>query len=179
MGPASGLQSSAGRSNRTPINDLRKRTDVATLVLRDWRNGFPMELLLILYSVFAGSLLIWCTLLEPKPVKPKCALHYVVISGLLLNEWRRARSDLVVIDLRDHATNIDAGALNVLPAQLDGLLRWIPPKTTLVFCGVREAELCRGAIKPTLLRVGIHEVYVVEGNTASSTSSTSLERARV
>lgn len=138
-----------------------------------------MELLLILYSIFASSVLIWCTLLEPQQVEAKQVVRYVEISSRLFNDWRQARSDLVVIDLRDRARNIIGGALNVLPGQLDGLLRWIPPKTTLVFCGIREAEHCRDEIQATLLQVGIDVVYVVSGNAGSSTVQTSLQETRV
>lgn len=138
-----------------------------------------MELMLILYCIFASSVLIWCTLLEPKPAKPKQAVHYVVISPLLLNDWTRTRADVVAIDLRRGQTgNIIEEALNVLPSQLDGLLRWIPPKTRLVFSGMRETELCRDQIEPTLVRVGINAVYVVDGTAGSSTVSASLQRAR-
>lgn len=138
-----------------------------------------MEFLLILYSIFASSILIWCTLQEPTQVAPKPPVRYLVISSLLFNNWRRTRPDLVVIDLRDQARDSIAGALNVTPNQLEGLLRWIPPKTTLAFCGIREAELCRHEIGPTLLQAGINLVYVVEGRAASTTVPTSQQRTQV
>lgn len=137
-----------------------------------------MGLLLILYCIFAISVLIWCTLLEPEPVRPNQAVHYVVISPALLNDWRRTRSDVVAIDLSNQARNIIAEALKIRPNQLSGLLRWIPPKTTLVFCGMREGELCCDQIEPTLVRAGINVVYVVNGSAGSSTVSASLQRAR-
>lgn len=138
-----------------------------------------MELLLILYSIFASSVLIWCTLQQPNQVEPKQLVHYVVISAPLFHDWRRAHSDLVAIDLRDQVNDPITGALHVLPNQLGGLLRWIPPKTTLALCGIREAERCRYEIQPTLLQVGISMVYIVDTSASASKALTSPLRARV
>ena len=53
------------------------------------------------------------------------------------------------------------GALLVLADQLSGLLRWVPPGSTLVLSDLQEAMPYRSEIETKLLGLGIDFVYVL------------------
>lgn len=99
-------------------------------------------------------------------------MHYVAISRSILGQMIRCRHNLVVIELRRTTERVISGALNVSTDQLGGILRWIPPRTTLVLCGTSEVALCRDAIEMNLLRLGIEVVYVFDDGGDFSTVPT-------
>jgi hypothetical protein len=85
---------------------------------------FLMEVALILYSVFAGAVVIWCRVQRGRP-----SVNYVAISRAVLVDLMRCRDDLVVVELRRSEKGVIPGALNLPIDQLQGLLRWMPPLT--------------------------------------------------
>ena len=90
----------------------------------------------------------------------------------MLNCLRKWNDDLVVVELRSIGKRMAQGALNVPVDQLQLLLRWIPPRTTLVLCGASELTVGRRDIAMTLLRLDIEVVYVLEEDRHSSTAPT-------
>jgi hypothetical protein len=118
---------------------------------------FLMGVVLILYSIFASAVLVYCSTSRIKP-----SINYVTISRAILDDLRRWCGDLLVVALRERGKHVISGALSVPADQLPGLLRRIPPRTTLVLCGRSELELCRDKIKTTLLSLGIGVVYVLD-----------------
>jgi len=126
-----------------------------------------MEVALTLYVIFATAALIWCSIPRTKP-----SVNYVRISRTMLNCLRKLNDDLVVVQVRSTGKRAAQGALNVPADQLPLLLRWIPPRTTLVLCGASELTLCRRDVAMTLLRLDIEVVYVLEDDRQSSTAPT-------
>ena len=90
----------------------------------------------------------------------------------MLSCLRQWNDSLVVVEVRSTEKRVIQGALNVPVDQLPFLLRWIPPRTTLVLCGSREVVLCRSDFATTLLKLGIEVVYVLEDGRDSSTAPT-------
>jgi hypothetical protein len=88
----------------------------------------------------------------------------------MLNCLRQWNDDLVVVEVRGARRYVIQDALNVSPDQLPLLLRWIPPRTTIVLCGASEVLRCRSEVAMTLLRVGIEVVYILEDDRHSSTA---------
>jgi hypothetical protein len=128
---------------------------------------FIMEVAFILYGVFAGAVVVWCTLHRVRP-----HVNYVAISRVALAELMPSHDGLVVVELRRSETTGIPGALSVPFNQLQGLLRWMPPRTTLVLCGANEVELCRQEIESPLLRLDIEMVYVLEDGRGSRMAQT-------
>ena len=126
-----------------------------------------MEVALTLCVIFTTGALIWCSIPRTKP-----SVSYVRISPTMLNCLRQWNDDLVVVEVRSAGKRVVQGALNVAVDQLPLLLRWIPPRTTLVLCGASELTLCRHDIAMTLLRLDIEVVYVLEDDRHSSTEPT-------
>jgi hypothetical protein len=123
--------------------------------------------LIIILCVVTGTVVIWCSLQGSRG-----RFRYVVISPLLLQDWKKQRASLVIIELRNAGKDMASEALVVPPQQLDGLLRWIPPQTTLVLCGKREFDVCRGEIEWTLLNVGVDVVYILDEDATPPLNST-------
>ena len=126
-----------------------------------------MQVVLTVYVIFAIAVVIWCSIPRPRP-----SVNYVTISRTMLSCLRRQNDDLVVVEVRSARRSVSQGALNVPADQLPLLLRWIPPRTTLVLCGASDVLRCRGEIALALLRVGIEVVYVLEDDMDSSTVPT-------
>lgn len=126
-----------------------------------------MEVALILYVIFAIAAVIWCSI--PRTIS---SVNYITISRTMLRCLKQWNDDLVVVEVRSTRRYISQGALNVPADQLPSLLRWIPPRTTLVLCGASEVLRCRNDVATTLLRLGIEVVYVLEGDMDSSTATT-------
>jgi hypothetical protein len=105
-----------------------------------------MEVALTLYVIFAIAILIWCSIPRTRP-----SVNYVTISRTMLSCLRQWNDDLVVVEVRSARRSVSQGALNVPADQLPLLLRWIPPRTTLVLCGATEVLRCRGEIALSLL----------------------------
>ena len=122
-----------------------------------------MQVVLTLYVIFAVAIVIWCSI-----PRARRSVNYVMISRTMLNCLRRWNDDVILVEVRSARRSVSQRALNVPADQLPLLLRWIPPRTTLVLCGASEVLRCRGEIAPTLLRVGIEVVYVLEDDMGSS-----------
>jgi hypothetical protein len=131
-----------------------------------------MLVVLILYAILASAVLVRCSTSETR-----ASLHYVAISRSILGHLIRCCHNLVVIELRRTTERVISGALNVPTDQLEGILRWIPPRTTLVLCGTSEVALCRDAIEMNLLSLGIEVVYVFDDDVDSSTVPTAPQVA--
>ena len=115
-----------------------------------------MVVALILYGVCVSAVLVWCTTSRSPSVK------YLPISMAKLDDLRRSRKDLVVVELHRRAMRAIPGALSVRADELAALLRWIPPRTTLVLCGTKEVASCREEIEMILLRLGVEVAYVLQ-----------------
>jgi hypothetical protein len=113
-----------------------------------------MVVALILYGVCVSAVLVWCTTSRSPSV------NYLPISMAKLDDLRRWRKDLVVVELHRRAMRAIPGALSVRADELAALLRWIPPRTTLVLCGTKEVASCREEIEMILLRLGVEVAYV-------------------
>lgn len=90
-----------------------------------------------------------------------------MISPWWLRSYKRRLTNLIVIELHNTGRDVHTEALTVPLAQINGLLRWIPPQTTLVLGGRREFDLCRAEIEQTLLEAGIEVVYIVDEDLGS------------
>ena len=126
-----------------------------------------MEVALTLYVIFAIAILIWCSIPRTRP-----SVNWVTISRTMLNCLRQWNDDLVVVEVRSTRRCLSEGALNVPAHQLPLLLRWIPPRTTLVLCGASEVLRHRSEVAMTLLRLGIEVVYVLENDRICSAAPT-------
>lgn len=126
-----------------------------------------MEVAVILYVIAAVAMVVWCSIPRAEP-----SVNYVMISRTMLNCLRKWNDDLVVVELCRKGKNAIQGALSVPGNQLPLLLRWMPPRTTLVLCGASEAVLHRGEIAMTLLGLGIEVVFVLEHDREHSTAPT-------
>ena len=115
-----------------------------------------MVVALILYGVCVGAVLVWCTTSRSPSV------NYLPISMAKLDDLRRWRKDLVVVELHRRAIRAIPGALSVRADELAALLRWMPPRTTLVLCGRKEVASCRDEIEMILLRLGVEVAYVLQ-----------------
>jgi len=126
-----------------------------------------MEVAIILSLISAIALVVWCSISRTEP-----SVNYVMISRTMLNCLRKWNDDLVVVELHRRGDSVIKGALSVPADQLPLVLRWIPPRTTLVLCGASKALLDRGEIAMTLLGLGIELVFVLEHDREYSTAPT-------
>ncbi len=111
-----------------------------------------MVVALILYGVCVSAVLVWCTTSRSPSV------NYLPISMAKLDDLRRWRKDLVVVELHRRAIRAIPGALSVRADELAALLRSIP----LVLCGTKEVASCREEIEMILLRLGVEVAYVLQ-----------------
>jgi len=116
-----------------------------------------MEIGLIAYVLYASFILIWCSLNEDWA-------ETVLISPGLLQDWRLSRSDILVFELHPEGSSLpppqgSGDFLLVTPSSLQGLIDWMPPGSTLVFCnrGVSSRSVQR--IQQGLLLRQIPQVY--------------------
>jgi|SRR5580692_8265111 hypothetical protein len=138
-----------------------------------------METLLIVYTIYASALLIWSTSRGHKDLCPACThpaskgrVDYVTIPIFLLREWIACSENLVVFDLHsDSERNTRQegfpGMLMTSMNDLRILLKWIPPRSTVVFsCCDDDVERFDAQIEDTLLELGIRAVYLLDRSTA-------------
>lgn len=116
-----------------------------------------MEAALIIYAVYVLATLFWCA-------SRMLSLRYVPISADTLYQWSASRENLIVIHLRATSTRtVDAetipGVLEVSTVELPSLLRWIPPQSSLVFCGQPKIQRFDSNIEEMLFRAKINPVY--------------------
>jgi hypothetical protein len=120
--------------------------------------GLMDTIIVVTYSVCASALLIWCSV--------RTNLSYVAISHAELNIWRIARQNLIVIDLVPKSTGWHyrrtLDSLEVSEGELAGVLRWLPPKSTVVVCHRVDVNHFDGQIEETLLRAFIDTVYLLD-----------------
>lgn len=125
-----------------------------------------MEAALIIYAVYVLAMLFWCA-------SRLMSLRYVSISADTLNQWSASRENLIVIHLRAKSTRCRKsetipGVLEVSACELAGLLRWIPPQSSLVFCGQPRIERFDPHIEELLFRAKINPVYFLTGSAGVS-----------
>jgi hypothetical protein len=116
-----------------------------------------MEAALIIYAIYVLATLVWCA-------SRIMSLRYVPISADTLNQWSASRENLIVIRLHSKSMRrVDRetvpGMLDVSPLELPGLLRWIPPQSSLVFCGQPQIVRFDANIEELLFRAKINPVY--------------------
>jgi hypothetical protein len=123
-----------------------------------------MEAALIIYAIYVLATLIWCA-------SRMMSLRYVPISADTLSQWSASRENLIVIHLHsksmrrlDHETA--PGMLDISPIELASLLRWIPPQSSLVFCGQPQMVRFDANIEELLFRAKINPVYFLVGPTS-------------
>jgi hypothetical protein len=120
--------------------------------------GLMDTIIVVTYSVCASALLIWCSV--------RTNLSYVAISHAELNIWRIARQNLIVIDLVPKSTGWHYrrtfDSLEVSEVELAGVLRWLPPNSTVVVCHRVDVHHFDGQIEETLLRAFIDTVYLLD-----------------
>jgi rhodanese-related sulfurtransferase len=117
-----------------------------------------MATAVILCSVCVSAFMIWCSL--------QTNLTYVVISERLLHKWEIERENLIVIDIRPRAPKWAHGSipdsLQASEHELASLLRWIPPKSTVVFCPGTHVGRFDREIEEALFRAAIDSVYLLD-----------------
>ena len=91
-----------------------------------------MEIALVCYFLYATIILIWCSASGDW-------VEYFVISPDQLEQWCATRSDLIVFEMHPDCKGqppilADRDFLPATPSSLKGLVDWIPPDSTLVFC---------------------------------------------
>src|SRR5579864_3659003 len=115
----------------------RRHPDGVTL-----RNWSTMETALILYAICASAVLVFSTLPQERPVPrsgpkaPNGRIKYVVIPSSSFHEWAHCHPNLMIFDLRArrernprHESIFEP--LQVSPRDLSGLLKWLPPESTV------------------------------------------------
>jgi hypothetical protein len=133
-----------------------------------------METILILYAIGASALVIWSTLRSDGGIRqrtcqptPRSTVCYIAIPNFLLHEWTKCYSDLVIFDLcpdstrRTRRQNIP-GSIRVVKDELPNLLKWLPPKSTVVFSGDDSIRPLGAQIESTLLQLGIEAIYLLD-----------------
>lgn len=116
-----------------------------------------MEAALIIYAVYVLATLFWCA-------SRMFSLRYVPITAETLHEWSTSRENLIVIHLSAKSSyradpKTIPGVLEVSTLELPTLLRWIPPESSLVFCGQPEIQRFDSNIEEMLFRAKINPVY--------------------
>ena len=91
---------------------------------------------LIIFMLYTLVVLIWCTSQSPDE------LSYIVISPDQLDKWKIIAPNLIIFDLRmrrrpDFEYTEIPDVFQVSTMELPDMLQWIPPLTTVVFCGGR------------------------------------------
>ena len=112
----------------------------------------------VLYVLWALVFTIWCSLQKN--------FGYVVISDARLHRWKIERENILIIDLlpkgKKQVADSVLDTLEVSEHELVGLLRWIPPQSTIVFCQRVQIDHFDGRIEEALLRAAIDTVYLLD-----------------
>ena len=127
----------------------------------------------LIYAIFVSVVLICSTLSlgRSDPVYSAGSfgtrLAYEPVSAALLNIWRTHCSNLLIIELcDDHHRDVNEavlGSLRVRAVDLLALLRWLPPKATLVFCANGDIGRFDTQIEEVICDAEIQTVYMLEG----------------
>ena len=137
------------------------------------RNWSTMETALILYAICASAVLIFSTLPQERPAPrsgpqaPNGRIKYVVIPSSSFHEWAHCHPNLVIFDLQVHRERNARHEsipepLQVSPRDLSGLLKWLPPESTVVVSGGAAMERLDAKSESTLFRLGIDVIFVLD-----------------
>lgn len=119
-----------------------------------------MAFVLVLYISVVVVLLGWCSM-QGKGAVVRC----IPISRAILEFLGDQRDDLVIINLGERGTEVLSGALSIPIYELADMLRWLPPKTTLVLCATEPISLPK-EVNMILTDRGVQVVYVLEERNA-------------
>jgi hypothetical protein len=130
-----------------------------------------MLVVLVLYSIWASAVLVWSTLLDEARMlnhqMSRGGVEYVAIPDHSFLELMERHQHLMIFDL--HADPRASGwselisywlALSVV--DLPRVLKWLPPRSTVVFCCRHAAEQLDTRINTILLQLGIGTVYFLD-----------------
>lgn len=138
-----------------------------------------MEVALVIYAIWASVVLIWATIAQDwsgpgvGPEAHDSDLEYIAIPKSLLPEWTRVCPNLVIFDLqspceRTARNGSIPGSLPLSADQVDGLIRWLPPESKVVFCSHNGVERFDKRTELTFLGLGIEAIYFVDSDPDSS-----------
>jgi len=118
-----------------------------------------MTTVLVIYVLYASVVLIWSSVDQSN-----VGIRHLVISAALLEEGAVLGTDPIVIELRGvqpgpQRVSRIPGSLVVSRSELNSLVRWAPPCTTLVFCERGERRYLDSRVAETLLELDIRAVY--------------------
>lgn len=123
-----------------------------------------MDVAIILYAICATAITVWCAL--------RSGPAYVRITAEQLLIWQSERQNLIVIELSanslGNAHRSIPDSLEVSEQELAGLLRCIPPRSTLVVCSRKQIVHFDRRIEEGLLRAAIYTTYVLDGRDYTS-----------
>jgi len=146
----------------------RRHPDGVTL-----RNWSTMETALILYAICASAVLVFSTLPRERPVPrsgpkaPNGRIKYVVIPSFSFHEWAHCHPNLVIFDLVAHRERNAwhesiPDPLQVSLGDLSGLLKWLPPESTVVVSGGDAMKRLDANSESTLFRLGIDVIFLLD-----------------
>jgi hypothetical protein len=131
-----------------------------------------METALILYVICASAVLVSITLLREHPAPrsaqaPNGGIEYVVIPSFSFHEWAHCHPNLVIFDLvADYERNAwhesIPDPLQVSLGDLPGLLKWLPPESTVVVSGGGVMERLDENSESALFRLGIDVIFLLD-----------------
>ena len=119
-----------------------------------------MEIALVVFVLYACSVLIWCSLNDEWT-------KAMLISPTLLQDWRESRSDMIVFELHPEGTFSTTGCvedefLSVTPSGLQALMAWIPSGSTVVLCNHGVSSRSVRKIQQLLIFQNISRIYWVD-----------------
>lgn len=140
------------------------------------RKGSTMDTALILYAIYAicgSAVLIFSTLPQKRPAPrsgPQASngwIKYVVIPSSSFREWAHCHPNLVIFDLQAHRERNASHEsipepLQVSLGDLSGLLKWLPPESTVVVSGGDAMERLDAKSESTLFRLGIDVIFFLD-----------------
>jgi hypothetical protein len=131
-----------------------------------------METALILYAICASAVLVSITLLRERPAPqsaqaPNGLIKYVVIPSSSFHEWAYCHPNLVIFDLVAHRERNTwhesiPDPLQVSLGDLAGLLKWLPPESTVAVSGGDAIERLDANSESTLFRLGIDVIFLLD-----------------
>jgi hypothetical protein len=104
-----------------------------------------MKVALILYGIFAIAVLLLTT-------APRVRVKYIPISRVTLDSFMRRCDNFLVIEPCEANKPVIPAALWVPADQLSGLLRWVPPGSTLVLSDLQDGMSYRDCLADDLFR---------------------------